>query len=58
MRMYSPVLATPHADPIQKILSAAARATPWNAILGYQEMGGYSHYEIVEHQMCAVYNVL
>lgn len=58
MRVLSPVLATPHADPIQKVLSAAARATPWNAIPGYQEVGGYSHHEIVEHQMRAVYNVL
>lgn len=58
MRILSLVLATPHADPIQKILSAAARATPWNAILGYQEAEGYSHADVVEIQMRAIYNVI
>jgi len=55
---YSVVLATPHADPVQKVISTAARATPWNAIVGYQEVGNYSHHEIVSAQMRAVYNVL
>jgi len=58
MRPMSPVLATPHADPVQKVIGIAAKATPWNAILGYQEYTGYSHDEIVEYQMQAIYNVL
>lgn len=58
MRVLSPVLATPHADPIQKLLSAAAKATPFDSMLGYQEYPGYSHEEIVEYQMRAIYNVL
>jgi hypothetical protein len=57
-RVLSPVLATPHADAVQKVISAAARATPWNEILGYQEAEGYSHLEILDYQMRAVYNVL
>jgi hypothetical protein len=57
-RILSPVLATPHADAVQKVISAAARATPWNEILGYQEFKGYSHLEILDYQMRAVYNVL
>ena len=57
-RMYSPVLATPHADAVQKVISAAARATPWNAIVGYTEYEGYSHASVVDYQMRAVYNVL
>ena len=57
-RVLSPVLATPHADPIHKILTVAARATPWNSIIGYQEYSGYTHNEIVDLQMRAVYNVL
>jgi hypothetical protein len=57
-RFSSPVLATPHADAVQKVISAAARATPWNSILGYQEAEGYSHLEILDYQMRAVYNVL
>ena len=57
-RIISPVLATPHADAVQKVISAAARATPWNAILGYQEAEGYGHLEILDYQMRAVYNVL
>jgi hypothetical protein len=55
---YSVVLATPHADPIQKVLRAAAPATPWNDIVGYQEREGYNHTYIVKAQMRAVYNVL
>ncbi len=58
MRYMSPVLATPHSDPTFKILNAAARATPWNSIVGYQEVEGFSHADIVEIQMRAVYNVL
>lgn len=58
MRYMSPVLATPHSDPIFKILTAAAKATPWNAIVGYQEVEGLSHADIVQIQMRAVYNVL
>jgi len=58
MRPMSPVLATPHADPVQKVIGTAAKATPWKAILGYQEYTGYSHDEIVEYQMQAIYNVL
>ena len=54
----SPVLATPHADPVQKVISAAAKATPWNGIVGYQETRGYNHSEVVEWQMRAVYNVV
>lgn len=57
-RKVSPVLATPHADPVQKVISAAARATPWNAIVGYTEYKGYNHHDVVDYQMRAVYNVL
>ena len=57
-RVLGPVLSTPHADPIPRIVSVAARATPFNSIIGYQEAKGYSHYEIVDSQMRAVYNVL
>lgn len=57
-RFSSPVLATPHADAVQKVISAAARATPWNEIFGYSEFQGYSHLEILDYQMRAVYNVL
>ena len=58
LRVLSPVLSTPHADPVQKVISAAARATPWDSILGYQEYPGYGHDEIVDYQMRAVYNVV
>jgi len=58
MRKMSLALATPHADPVQKIIGVAARATPWNAMPGYQEVGGSAHNEIVDYQMRAVYNVL
>ena len=57
-RKVSMVLATPHADPVMKVISAAARATPWNAIVGYQETQGYDHNKVVDYQMRAVYNVL
>ncbi|MEM4251648.1 MAG: zinc ribbon domain-containing protein, partial [Candidatus Bathyarchaeia archaeon] len=57
-RTLSPVLSTPHAEPIPRILGVAAKATPFNAMLGYQEQQGYSHYEVVDSQIRAVYNVL
>jgi len=58
LRKMSVVLATPHADPIQKVIGVAAKATPWNQIPGYQQMGQYTHSYIVDSQMRAVYNVL
>ena len=58
MRKMSVALATPHADPIQKIIGAAAKATPWNEIPGYQQIGQYTRNYIVDSQMRAVYNIL
>ena len=52
------VLATPHADPIQKILSAAAWAMPGNALEVYNSFPGYTDYQVDIQQLQAIYNVL
>ncbi|HYW01095.1 MAG TPA: hypothetical protein VE862_06465 [Candidatus Acidoferrum sp.] len=52
------VLATPHADPIQKILSAAAWAMPDKALEVYSAFPGFSDYEVDIQQLQAIYNVL
>ena len=52
------VLATPHADPIQKILSAAAWAMPDNALEVYNSFAPLSDYQVDVQQLQAIYNVL
>ncbi len=52
------VLATPHADPIQKILSAAAWAMPQNALEVYNSFAPLSDYQVDVQQLQAIYNVL
>jgi len=52
------VLATPHADPIQKILSAAAWAMPDNALEVYNSFSGFTDYQVDIQQLQAIYNVL
>jgi len=52
------VLATPHADPIQKILSAAAWAMPDKALEVYSSFAPLSDYEVDIQQLQAIYNVL
>jgi len=54
----SVVLATPHADPIQKILSAAAWAMPDKALEVYNGFPPLTDYEVDVQQLGAIYNVL
>lgn len=54
----SPVLVTPNSGFIDEVLVDAAARTPWGSIVGYQEIGGYSHDEVTQIQMAAVWDTL
>lgn len=59
---YSPenaaVFVTPASSFIDDVLAQAAKKTPWKAIVGYNEEPGYTHTQVVDLQMKAVWDAL
>ncbi|MFH1393919.1 MAG: Ig-like domain-containing protein [Candidatus Micrarchaeota archaeon] len=49
---------TPSAPAIHELVSEAADYTPWESIIGYQEMTGYTHAETTYFQLKALYDTL
>jgi hypothetical protein len=54
----SPVFVTPNSDFVADVLKDAAGRTPWGGIVGYQYVSGYSHDEVTQYQMAAVWDAL
>jgi hypothetical protein len=49
---------TPNAPAIHALVSDAADYTPWDSMVGYQEVGNYTHREITYFHLKAMYDEL
>lgn len=50
--------STPETDKIKEFIKTASKYTPYNAMLGYQEVDGYSNRSVTSSQIKALYEAL